>query len=234
MKELLTALVAAKATFKPIPKDKINPFHKSKYASLDAVLGAVEPSLLLNGLTLSHSVSDGKLTTRLYHTSGDFLESSFNLPELSDPQKLGSQISYYRRYAVCGLLSVTADEDDDGNAAKPQNGAATAAKKPGDGAIASPAKIASPPPIKTVAPLYSEDIKTRQQALRECCEILDWTPEYKADWIKTISPIPISKWDVTVYDLAVVKALAAIDQLNSGDESGWAENADKPVFAEVV
>jgi hypothetical protein len=121
MKELLTALVAAKSTFKPIPKDKVNPFHKSKYASLDAVLGAVEPSLLLNGLTLSHTVDSGRLITRLYHTSGDFLESSFNLPELSDPQKLGSVISYYRRYAVCGLLSVTADEDDDAAAASSGN-----------------------------------------------------------------------------------------------------------------
>lgn len=95
-----------------------------------------------------------------------------------------------------------------------------------------PAKIDTPQP-KVIAP-YSDEIKLRQQALRECCEILEWTPEYKSEWVKTISPRPLSTWDITVWDLAVAKALAAIDQLNSGDENGWAEHADKPVLAKVV
>jgi phage recombination protein Bet len=84
-----------------------------------------------------------------------------------------------------------------------------------------PSKIDVPQP-KAIAP-YSDDIKTRQQALRECCEILEWTPEYKAEWVKTISPRPLSTWTLNEWDLAVVKALAAIDQLNS-----------EPVLAEVV
>ena len=81
-------------------------------------------------------------------------------------------------------------------------------------------KVDNPQP-KAIAP-YSEDIKTRQQALRECMEILEWDASTKAAWTKSISPIPISKWDITVWDLAVVKALAAIDRLNS-DDTGWAE-----------
>lgn len=203
MKELLTALVAAKATFKPIPKDKINPFHKSKYASLDAVLGAVEPSLLTNGLTLSHTVADGKLVTRIYHTSGDFLESSFNLPELSDPQKLGSIISYYRRYAVCGLLSVTADEDDDGNAAKPADKPAATKQTP----YIPAAKHAAVNPDL-------EKIETQKQALRECMEILEYNQDQKSDFAKTINPKPFSTWTLANWELAVIKALAAIDQMN--------------------
>jgi hypothetical protein len=203
MKELLTALVAAKATFKPIPKDKVNPFHKSRYASLDAVLGAVEPSLLTNGLTLSHTVDSGRLITRLYHTSGDFLESSFNLPDLSDPQKLGSVISYYRRYAVCGLLSVTADEDDDGNAAKPSD-------KP-----AATKQTAYTPPAKPAAVNPDlRDIETQQQALRECMEILEYDQNQKSEFAKTINPKPFPTWSLANWELAVVKALAAIDQMN--------------------
>lgn len=203
MKELLTALVAAKAAFKPIPKDKVNPFHKSRYASLDAVLGAVEPSLLTNGLTLSHTVAEGKLVTRLYHTSGDYLESSFNLPELSDPQKLGSQISYYRRYAVCGLLSVTADEDDDCEAAK------TAAKP------AATKQAPYVPPAKPAAVNPDlEKIEAQKQALRECMEILEYTPEQKSDFAKTINPKPFLTWSLANWELAVVKALSAIDQMN--------------------
>jgi hypothetical protein len=206
MKELLTALVAAKSTFKPIPKDKVNPFHKSKYASLDAVLGAVEPSLLFNGLTLSHTVDSGKLITRLYHTNGDFLESSFNLPELSDPQKLGSIISYYRRYAVCGLLSVTADEDDDGNAAKPSDKPAASNQAP----YVPPAKPA------TVNPDL-EKIETQKQALRECMEILKYNQDQKSEFAKAINPKPFLTWSLANWELAVTEALAAINQLKSSD-----------------
>jgi hypothetical protein len=205
MKELLTALVAAKTTFRPIPKDKVNPFHKSKYASLDAVLGAVEPSLLTNGLTLSHTVDSGRLITRLYHTSGDYLESSFNIPDLSDPQKLGSIISYYRRYAVCGLLSVTADEDDDGNAAKPSFANQHAATK--QAPYVPPAKHAAVNPDL-------EKIETQKQALRECMEILEYTPEQKSEFAKTINPKPFLTWSLANWELAVVKALAAIDKKN--------------------
>lgn len=198
MKELLTSLVAAKAAFKPIPKDKVNPFHKSKYASLDAVLGAVEPGLLANGLTLCHFVEDGKLITRLYHTSGDYLESKFNLPDLSDPQKLGSIISYYRRYAVCGLLSVTADEDDDGNAAKPA-------------AIKQAQYV---PPAKPAVNPDTEKIEIQKQALRECMEILEYDQNQKSDFAKTINPKPFLTWSLANWEMAVVKALSAIDQMN--------------------
>jgi hypothetical protein len=36
------------------------------------------------------------------------------LPNLQDPQKLGSAITYYRRYTLQSLLGLQA-EDDDGN-----------------------------------------------------------------------------------------------------------------------
>ena len=38
------------------------------------------------------------------------------MPVLQDPQKLGSLITYYKRYQLQALLGIsTADEDDDGN-----------------------------------------------------------------------------------------------------------------------
>lgn len=75
--------------------------------------------------------------------------------------------------------------------------------------------VAHSSPDRAITVGYSDEIKTRQQALRECMEILEWTPEFKASWTKTISPRPISTWSLELWDLAVVKALAAIDQLNS-------------------
>jgi hypothetical protein len=123
MKELLKALVVAKKGFKPIHKDKQGA--RSKYCSLDAVLGAVEPSLHENGLCIVQATKQGEsgfyLETSLYHVSGDCLTSTYPLLDSPDPQKTGSSITYARRYAICSLLSVVADEDDDGEAASGNN-----------------------------------------------------------------------------------------------------------------
>lgn len=142
---LIAALVRAKQSFQPIAKDRTNPFHKSKYATLDSVLESVEEAMSQQGLALIQMINDreGKpyLVTRLYHTSGAFFESWYPLPNSDtveiiqetmkegskettrtstgvDPQKFGAAVTYARRYSVCAMLSVTADEDDDGNSAK--------------------------------------------------------------------------------------------------------------------
>ena len=214
MKELLTALCKAKRQFASIKKDKVNPHFNSKYASLDSVLAAVEPGLLAHELMLTSLVIDGNLVTRLYHSSGEYLESSFALPNLSDPQKLGSTISYFRRYAICGLLSVTADEDDDGNAAKP------------------PAKQAAYTPLPQ-SPISkpSQKITETQAALTECMEILGWSKEQKVAWVRTISPKPCDLWDLITWELAIVKAHMEIDKMNSIDnrvDAGWHEQPDRP------
>jgi hypothetical protein len=44
------------------------------------------------------------------------LEASLRLPEIQDPQKIGSAITYYRRYTLTSLLALAA-EDDDANVA---------------------------------------------------------------------------------------------------------------------
>jgi hypothetical protein len=118
MNNLLTALIKAKKEFKSIVKSANNPFYKSKYATLDTILDSVEPALLNNGLILVQPVIENNLYTRLYHAeSGEYLESIYILPELSDPQKLGSAITYARRYGVSAMLSLSTDDDDDGHVA---------------------------------------------------------------------------------------------------------------------
>lgn len=52
-------------------------------------------------------------------TDGSMIESSLSLPNITDPQKLGSAITYYRRYTLQSLLGLQA-EDDDGNTATKQ------------------------------------------------------------------------------------------------------------------
>lgn len=121
MQEIVKALVKARSQFKDIKKDRTNPHYKSRYATLDSVLEAVKPGLDAAELAIVQAVEIREertvLVTHLLHSSGESIQSVYPLPEgLTDPQKLGSAITYARRYALCGILSVTADEDDDGNA----------------------------------------------------------------------------------------------------------------------
>jgi hypothetical protein len=120
MENLLKALIKAKQGFKPIIKSKFNPYFKSKYADLDTILEAVESSLLENDLIIIQTVdTDEKgeyLKTTLYHSSGESLVSPrYNLGSYNDPQKQGGAITYARRYQLCALLSIVAEDDNDGN-----------------------------------------------------------------------------------------------------------------------
>jgi|LakMenEpi03Aug12_release.lakeMendotaPanAssembly.Ray.scaffolds.fasta_scaffold13897_2 hypothetical protein len=122
-KNLIVALLKAKSEFKPIKKDASNPFFKSKYLSLDALLEAVEGALSKNGLLIVQtlSASPNALVTTIYHESGESISGSHPLPDITDPQKFGSAITYARRYSICAILSITADEDDDANTASDRN-----------------------------------------------------------------------------------------------------------------
>jgi hypothetical protein len=121
MQNILKALILAKQEFKHIPKNSYNPYHKSKYANLEAVLAAISESFNKYNLCLLQptEVRDDRtiLKTVIYHVeSGEQIASELLLPQNTDPQKTGSAITYYRRYALCSLLGIIADEDDDGNA----------------------------------------------------------------------------------------------------------------------
>jgi hypothetical protein len=62
---------------------------------------------------------DGKLhlTTRLIHESGEWIEDTAVTPlQKSDPQGVGSAITYMRRYSLAAITGLYQD-DDDGNAA---------------------------------------------------------------------------------------------------------------------
>lgn len=123
MKELITALIKAKAEFLPIRKDKVNPFFKSKYADLDSILNATEKALGKHGLTIIQTLNDYSLITTLWHISGESIESRYPLEAAEDgkrskSQSLGAALTYARRYAICAILNITADDDEDGNEAK--------------------------------------------------------------------------------------------------------------------
>jgi hypothetical protein len=126
MKNLLTAIALAKQEFKPIAQLGHNPYHKSKYATLESILNAISESFVKYGLCLMQPtvIKDGQtiVKTIIYHTeSGEEIAGELLLPSNLEPQKVGSAISYYRRYSLCSLLAIVADEDDDGNGTIPKS-----------------------------------------------------------------------------------------------------------------
>lgn len=121
MKTLYSKLLLIQKEIGAIKKDADNPFFHSKYFDINALAEHVKPLLSKHGLVLLQPLTqvDGKsaLATILIEVdSGESMEYITLLPENIDPQKMGSAITYFRRYAVQSLLFLQA-EDDDGNTA---------------------------------------------------------------------------------------------------------------------
>lgn len=114
---IYTKLAAVKQEIGAISKDSTNPFFKSKYFDINGLLKHVEPLLDKNGLLLLQPIIKGEVFSEIIDTeNGESVTSSIALPNIQDPQKLGSAVTYYRRYTLQSLLGLQA-EDDDANAA---------------------------------------------------------------------------------------------------------------------
>lgn len=118
IKNLGSALVKFHGLVPTIEKDATNPFIKNKYASLSNILKTIMKALCDSGLTFSQFPSGpDSLTTILIHAdSGEYIMAEYEMKPLkNDPQTKGSTITYQRRYALCAVLGINADDDDDGN-----------------------------------------------------------------------------------------------------------------------
>lgn len=110
----------------PITKDTENPFFKSRYFDVNKVIEVIKPILNELELVIVQPLSNvnGKPAIRtmvIDATTGDVLvEDTVTLPELGDPQKMGSAITYFRRYALQSLLLLEAEDDDANTASQPQ------------------------------------------------------------------------------------------------------------------
>jgi hypothetical protein len=120
-------MAMAQASISGAQMDSVNPFFKSRYASLGSVIEAAKPYLAENELSVSQHVETAgesvSLTTLVAHSSGQWMESTVSLP-LGDvkgkslAQELGGIVTYLRRYAYSAILGIYADEDMDGNGTK--------------------------------------------------------------------------------------------------------------------
>lgn len=123
LKALAPALVKAQQKMGAALKDSKNPFFKSSYADLGAVIDATVPVFNAEGIAVLQTpmtAFNGKavIQTILLHESGEYLASETDIvsAKQNDPQAYGSAISYARRYGLQSTATIKTT-DDDGEAA---------------------------------------------------------------------------------------------------------------------
>ena len=124
VKTILSDLGKAQAEFPTLPKDSNG--YNYKYTNLDTVISTLRPILSKHNIGFMQSLTTlennkAAMTTRLFHTTGEWLEDTTPLPDVllskgNAAQNMGAAITYMKRYTICAMLGVSCDEDPDGKA----------------------------------------------------------------------------------------------------------------------
>lgn len=145
VKALVAALAKAQGLFTTIrktnvaqveTKDGSKTGYTYRYAELADFIDACRKPLAVAGLAITQpATTDGRLVTvetTLWHESGEWMSNVFVLESASpSPQKIGSALTFARRYAYCALLGISAEkDDDDGRAAQEPDQAAPRGQTP--------------------------------------------------------------------------------------------------------
>ncbi len=132
--KLAAALVGAQAELTNAPKETKGQVGSAirLYTDLPTLTDHVRPTLAKYQLAYVQFPCNAQtghvgLCTRLFHSSGEWLEDEYSMPAGSGAQGAGSALTYSRRYALMAVLGIAA-EDDDGAAAS--QGQAKARKAP--------------------------------------------------------------------------------------------------------
>jgi hypothetical protein len=128
--ELAAALVAFQASVPTIPKNRVAKIptknggsYSYNYADLTDMWDAIRTPLKENGLAVTQSLVGGSsgwtgIKTAVWHSSGQsFAETVEMQTQGRSPQEIGSQITYFKRYALGAVLGIATDDDDDGTVA---------------------------------------------------------------------------------------------------------------------
>jgi hypothetical protein len=103
----------AKQSIGKVAKNATNPHFKKSYSDINAIIEAVEPILLENGLLLLQPIQGNSVCTQIICIdSNELIESCMELPAGLNPQQMGSCLTYYRRYTLVSLCSLQSVDDD--------------------------------------------------------------------------------------------------------------------------
>ena len=123
------ALSKAQSQISKAEKSSTNPMFKSKYADLDSVFTQCKGPLNENGICISQTMGYAEngelcLMTQLTHESGQWIRSMLPIKydhilgspdKINALQRLGSTITYLKRYGLSAIVGCGGEEDDDGN-----------------------------------------------------------------------------------------------------------------------
>lgn len=188
-----------------LQKDKDNPYFKSKYVDLNQILDEVKKKVQDAGFsmpqTIKNSVVNNEVKTYLHteliwiETGDVFLDCDLPLVGIGDMQKLGSAITYARRYSLLPMLQLQC-EDDDGNEASGQ-----VPEKKGYDALETMDEfkeaISKAPAVKNLNALYYKWSAKYPKGSKEFAELNKLSGDKKAEingviTIESIDEIPES------------------------------------------
>lgn len=159
---LSAALVKFSSQCPDVVFDKENKFLGNKYATLGAILKTIRQTLAANDLAVVQGLTANGLTTRVLHSSGQWIESTAPMIEQGEEkgksaaQVYGSIITYMRRYMLTAALGIVSDDDNDGHQRGQKAGAHTEIK---------PSEIAAlKSKVRTALQNYSADDKAEISA----------------------------------------------------------------------
>jgi hypothetical protein len=126
--QLFAAHAACTAQLRNAPRTCTSHFAKKDkqgnpipdYADLATIFDVIRPALAAHKLSITQSFapfgSDGNmmLVTTLGHASGQFQRSFLPMKGNVPPQQLAAAATYLKRVALCALVGIAADDDDDG------------------------------------------------------------------------------------------------------------------------
>jgi len=160
-----------------------NPHFHFDYVTLGKIWFDVRADLQAVGLAvIQNPIKDateyGVETILIHVESGESISSKCLMPmEKATPQGVGSCITYARRYALCSMLGLTVDMDDDGNVAsgnKPTNTMKPPVEKPTTPTTPTNApnstQDATKPPERTNAPESPKPPKNDSKPPLATCE----------------------------------------------------------------
>ena len=178
--EISSAVVGAISELQDPHMDAQNPHFKNHYATLKSCLDTVRPTLARHGLVVMQFVMPSatggdRLVTRILHESGQFIEDEgISLVGADNMQKLGSAISYARRYGLLATLGLVGDPDDDAE-------------------IASAPPVRQAPKLKAVpVPVVSDDIPL--DAADEQEDLIAWSNDAKKNLGRIKNTAELRSW----------------------------------------
>ncbi|MCA3080569.1 MAG: ERF family protein [Rhodocyclaceae bacterium] len=192
-----TAMAAAQGDMGAVLKDAVNPHFKSKYADLATVCDAVIPALNKHGIAVIQAPGmDGNrvtLETILAHKGGAYMRTVLEIaPTKTDPQGVGSAITYARRYALQSVAGV-APEDEDGNAAsQPVKKNASQVKKGGEYETFQKAIHAAQTPMEAALAFSQSDYPAWPQSFQDTVADKLYDAFYAS--LDMVSPADIKDW----------------------------------------